>query len=511
MKLLTALKRVSIGLLTAAVLIGSVPTASFAAEETETESTEAATAAEGEETSEEGASSGTVTPSNIATNIDGKYIALTFPDSEVPSGFTTTTVDYNGSQVELAQMTAKSSTLGAEGLTVTLAYLTDADGSNGEFYVCDTANNAKMSDMIKINGINGHYIIVLSPGDNVVGPDGFTKKDLKWGSKSATAWSLPPEVSTDDDSSEESSEGSETASAFKLTETVYAADDILSAGVENSDTSSTAATETEGEAATAATTAAGSTELDESAQEAAMLALDELSHTNASGFIEAQPDEFCLLYAIDDQTNLGFYLYDIKNETYQRYIDINHGETDTTKKYRKLSRTRLFIIIVLVAIIVIMLFVLINMLVGRRGDDGYEEEEELPKKRKRPAKRVRDYEEDEEEERPIRRKKAAPKKRVAEDDEEPVKPRKKKTVRRTEDDVPMERNRAESEVDWENMEITAGIPVKKVNKAAAAAKKSKARNVDMDEDERPVRRKTRKRQDYDFDEDFDFEFLDIKK
>lgn len=504
MKLLTALKRVSIGVLTTAVLIGSVPTTSFAAEETDAESTENVSA-EGEDVSEEASSSDSVTPSNIATNIDGKYIALTFPDSEVPNGFTTTTVEYGGSTVELAQMQAKSSTLGAEGMTVTLAYLTDADGSNGDFYICDTANNAKMSDMIKINGVNGHYIIVLSPGDNVVGPDGFTKKDLKWGNKSATAWSLPPEVSTDEDSSDESNEGSETASAFKLTETVYAADDILSAGVGNDDSSaSTAAAEDE------TSQTASTTQLDESAQEAAMLALDEISHTNASGFIEAQPNEFCLLYAIDDQTNLGFYLYDIKNETFQRYIDINHGETDTTKKYRKLSRTRLFIIIILVAIIVIMAFVLINVLVGRKGGDDYEEEEELPRKKKRPSKKMRDYEEDEDE-RPIRKKKAAPKRKIEEvEEDEPVRPRKKKTVRRT-DDVPMERNRAESEVDWENMEITAGIPVKKVNKAATAAKKSRVRDVDMDEDERPVRRKTRKRQDYDFDEDFDFEFLDIKK
>ena len=136
----------------------------------------------------------TVTPSSITTNIDGKYLALTFPASELPQGFAVKTVDYQGEDVMLAYITAKSSVIGAEGLTVYLAYLTDENGQNGEFYLCDTTENARMSDMIKIDGADGRFIIVLDPGDNVVGPVGFSRHKLQWGRKTAVAWSLPEDT-----------------------------------------------------------------------------------------------------------------------------------------------------------------------------------------------------------------------------------------------------------------------------------------------------------------------------
>ena len=513
MKLTAILKKTMLTMLTASMLIGAVPVGTFADEVTSEETDAALT--------EESAGNTEVTPSSIATNIKGKFIALTFPDTEVPLGFSTYTVDYEGEQVELAQMKTKSATLGAEGLTVTLAYLTDADGSNGEFYICDTTNNAEMSDMIKIDGINGHYIIVLDPKDNIVGPDGFIKKDLKWGSKKATAWSLPAEVSTDEDSSEESienkkekskkkskdsseEEGSSEseASVFSFTQKVYAAEDVLN--------------ETTEAASTEAASAEASSTLDESAQEAAMLALEEIAHTNAAGLVAAQTTDFCLLYALDDQCNLGFYLYDIKNGTYQRYVDVPHGETDTTKKYRKLSRTRLFIIVVLVVVVVILMFALVNLLLGgaRFGvprkdsyeDDEDDEEDEIEAIRSRVAKkekaRIQGRNPREVEGVKVSRSSKASK---------PSRPAKSKKFdeREYEDDVPMERNRVAEEVDWENMEITAGIPTKTVRKATEK-KQSRNSGFDFEDDEiRP--KKTRKRQDYDFDEDFDFEFLDIKK
>ena len=73
-----------------------------------------------------------------------------------------------------------------------------------------------MSDMIKIDGKGDSYIIVLDPGDNVVGPDGFTKHNLQWGNKSATAWSLPVETVSDEEDSEGSSEVSSEASLFSV-------------------------------------------------------------------------------------------------------------------------------------------------------------------------------------------------------------------------------------------------------------------------------------------------------
>ena len=520
MKRNSILKRGMISLLLSALLIGSVPTNAFAEEvaaESEMTDEEAQAAAEAAQAALE-----TVTPSDITTNIDGKYLALTFPASEVPAGFSVITIEYQGQNVQIAQMTCKSATIGAEGLTITLAYLTDADGSNGEFYLCDTTENARMSDMIKIDGKDDSYIIVLDPGDNVVGPDGFTKHNLQWGNKSATAWSLPPETASDEEDSEGSSEVSSEASLFSVK--AYAEEEsglLVGAGAElsgedggaavpvddpNSETEPAAhISGEEGEAAggeaeangeVSAETgdaAAASTEVDDNA----MLALEEIAHTNLSGLIQAQPKEFCLLYAVDESGNLGFYLYDITRGTYQRYVDIPHGESAVIAKYKKLSRSRLLIIVVLVIMLVIMIFLFINMMLGKRGrgrnddmsDDDDEDEAAI---RKRVARKTRaGRAERENRERPRR-------------EEKPARRKKREGSHRSyeEDEMPVERNKAEDEVDWENMEVTAGIPTKKVRAATDEM-------TEIEESSASVRRKPS--QDYDLDEDFDFEFLNIKK
>ena len=248
----------------------------------------------------------------------------------------------------LAYIVSKSATIGAEGMTVYLAYLTDGNGSNGEFYLCDTTENARMSDLIKIDGANGRYIIVLDPGDNVVGPDGFSQHKLQWGSKTATAWSLPKEtVEEEEESTEEVKDA--VKDAFLPTK-VFAAELNLNAG------EAAAVGIDPTKSRDSADAGSDSKEADENA----MLTLDAIAHTNASGLIQAQPKEFCLLYAIDESGNLGFYLYDIERGTYQRYVDIPKGESKTLTKYKKLSRMRLFIIIVLAIILVILIFVLIN-------------------------------------------------------------------------------------------------------------------------------------------------------
>ena len=100
------------------------------------EGAEGAEGAEGEMPDEgdaaaEVSSGDTVTPGTIVAN-NGMYIANSFPASYLPSGFRKQTVAYQGQNIELAYMDASN------GL-VTLAYLTDASGSYGDFYLCDTA------------------------------------------------------------------------------------------------------------------------------------------------------------------------------------------------------------------------------------------------------------------------------------------------------------------------------------------------------------------------------------
>ena len=158
MKKQSALRKAALSFFAAMFIMSStLGTCVYAEEAAEAVEDAEVSEEEGGEDAENAVSSEGVTPSSIATNIDGKFIALSFPDSEVPFGFSTFTVDYAGETVELAQRVTKSATLGAEGLTITLAYLTNADGSDGEFYLCDTTNNATMSDMIKIDGASGRY------------------------------------------------------------------------------------------------------------------------------------------------------------------------------------------------------------------------------------------------------------------------------------------------------------------------------------------------------------------
>ncbi|MCR4591137.1 MAG: hypothetical protein K5668_10005 [Lachnospiraceae bacterium] len=460
----------------------------------------------------------TVVPSDISTNIDGKYLALSFPASEVPEGFAVKTVDYQGQQVMLAYMTSKSATIGAAGLTVTLAYLTDENGGNGEFYLCDTTENAKMSDMIMIDGAPGRYIIILDPGDNVVGPDGFSKHRLQWGSKTATAWSLPEQTVEEEESEKDGSEKDEKsdkeedeskkeASLFGVK--VYAAELNLNAGeaarggsagdvsaapaddgAEAVDMPAEDSGDDGGAAVDNPAVEDSGDKVDNSAMgdsgedDNSMLTLDSIAHTNASGLIQAQPKEFCLLYAIDESGNLGFYLYDIERGTYQRYVDIPKGESETLTKYKKLSRTRLFIIIVLAIFLVISLFVLVNMMLNRRGDE-YDEDEEDP-----------------EEEAMRKRAKAKERKNIGRGEraylleDEP------------EDDEDFEDDYEEDdEDDYEDEDEDEYEDDEEEDEPEGPRESVRHRSITR----KDIRQEKRSKPEFDFDEDFDFEFLDVKK
>ncbi len=325
-------------------------------------------------------SEGGIVPGTVQAD-NGKYIAVSFPDSIMPAGFTSTTVPYEGTEVKLAQMQTNSTTIGAEGMVVTLAYLTDEGGANGDFYLCDVTENAHMSDMIMVHGVEDNYIIILDPGDNINGPDGFTKRKLKWGSKTAVAWALPEDTASEEEEKEEKEEEEEEDKESRsfFTERVYA-DELPGVG---------------------AGAGGGSDEIDEAAEKAMSdyIAESDIAHTNAAGLIQAQPDDFCLLYAVSESGDVGFYLYDIKFKTYQRYVEIPHGESATLAKYRKQSRIRLFIIAGLILVLIVLVFLLINtMLRTRRGgvNEGYREREENIRVRHR--RRVREEEEEDEDE-----------------------------------------------------------------------------------------------------------------
>ncbi len=377
-------RRWKAALLAAAIMVTAVPfgaqTKIYAEEEIAAEGAEGEVPegevleGEGELPAEESMS--TVTPGTILAN-NGLYIANTFPDSMMPDGFHRQTVAYEGQNIDLAFMDNGNN-------LVVLAYLTDATGTVGDFYLCDTAT-AMMSDYVKFDGGNGKYLIVLDPGDNVNPPAGFTKANLNVNGKTVIAWTLPTGESSEEEEKKES--------AIRLTEQVYAAGLDIGAGAAGGNgeeaPAETSEAVPEGEPSSEPVPDGG---YDASAAEAAAAAAAaEVAaaavETDGSGFIKARPADFFLVYGIDQSGLQGFYLYDTLGQTYQRYLEIDTGESETTAKYRKSAQIRLFIIAGLIVFAVVLLFIIVNMaLSGRkstRGDDEDDDDVEAMKKRVR--------------------------------------------------------------------------------------------------------------------------------
>ncbi|MCR5488086.1 MAG: hypothetical protein K6F35_11290 [Lachnospiraceae bacterium] len=328
-------------------------------------------AAEGEMPAEEAAAQdqGTVMPGTILAN-NGLYIANTFPDSMMPEGFHRQTVAYEGQNIDLAFMDNGNN-------LVVLAYLTDASGMTGDFYLCDTAT-AMMTDYVKFDGGNGKFLIVLDPGDNVNPPAGFNRANLNVNNKVVVAWTLPDGTSAEEEKSEEA--------RLRFTETVYGAGLDIGAGAAGAGGNDAEAAPVE--AAPAEEAPAEAAPAEEPAQEAAPdvdVAAAQAAEaqaasieTDASGFIKALPSQFFLVYGIDQSGLQGFYLYDTLGQTYQRYVEIDYGESEETEKFRKSAQIRLFIIAGLVVFAVVLLFIIINMaLSGRKGGSGgYDEDDD---------------------------------------------------------------------------------------------------------------------------------------
>ena len=336
-----------------------------------------------------------VTPGTILAN-NGLYIANTFPDSLMPVGFHRQTVAYQGQNIDLAYMDNSDQ--------VVLAYLTDMTGAVGDFYLCDTAT-ATMSDYIRLEGGNGTFLIILDPGDNINGPVGFTKTMATINNKSITAWALPNgNASTGEEDKE---------ARLSFGETVYAADLGIGIGAGGGDSAAAAGDAAAGTAGDGTATvidnsytdgttvdpaAAGGTAADATAAAAAgdyaAAAAAEVAAANvvtdAAGFVKAQPSEFYLVYGVDYNGAQGFFLYDTLGQTYQRYVEIDMGESEETAKYRKSAQIRLFIIAGLILFAVVLIFLIINMsLGGKKGSRNYDDDDVEEVKRRVKSKEKR--------------------------------------------------------------------------------------------------------------------------
>ncbi|MBQ2454380.1 MAG: hypothetical protein II497_08020 [Lachnospiraceae bacterium] len=351
----------------------------------------------------------TVTPGSIMAN-NGMYIANTFPDSYLPSGFRKQTVAYQGQNVDLAYMDAS-------GGAVTLAYLTDASGSFGDFYLCDTAT-ATMSDYVRFEGGNDRFLIVLNPSGVSV-PDGFVPASLTVNGKSVQAWvySEDGDSSSKDDKDDDKNKDEDKdedkdkdkdkkgglLGLFGSLAPVKAYAGELDLGVG-------AGAETgapEGAApATVDPAAADPATADPAAATGGDTEVADLTSSSQAAGGEASPGDFFLIYGMDQSGSQGFYLFDSVGQTYQRYVALGAGESDELAAAKKTARTRLFIICGLAVLALVLLILVINMaLSGRRGDDDYydydddyeEMKRRVEKKSKRSSgglRRNKDYDDD---------------------------------------------------------------------------------------------------------------------
>lgn len=509
-------KKLQIGIMAwmmASAIVFSAPLKTFAEQESETIEADAeGAAAEGavdengnpvdengnpvEAAPTESAPQGGVVMSGLPSN-NGKVIASQFPEEYIPEGFHKSTCTYEGQTIEIAYMDNGNG-------EVVLAYLADADGSNGDFYLCDI-NTAEMSDFVQIYGGEGKYIIVLDPRDMVVAPAGFTKANLQWYGKSVSAWLLPGNGTGEEEEQKDEAKASvpalfEACAGAGRTMTVYAAgadgDEAGESGEDTADESQSAGASSEAE--------------------------------DGSGVVAADPSQYFMVYAINQDGVIGFYLYDTSEGTYQRYVQVDSGEGTTVDKYRSSAQNRLIVIAVLAVALVICLFVMINLILKQRDRDDYEDEDdeddeddEMEQMRRRVAKKEKSHI------RTGRRELNYLLDMDDEDDEED-----------DEDDEDME----DEEPDWEHMQISmpeprqnAGrrreepAPVRAMERRPAARQTVSAPSPARTAPQRPASPQpvskrpvsarpaaakpttSRKasRQKPDLDEDFEFEFLDI--
>ena len=233
----------------------------------------------------------------IAINGTEKMLSTTFPNEILPTSFHKADFTYQEQLLESAQFDMGD---------LTLLYVTDAGGANGEFCIYNQAADT-FTDFVTINGIESKYIIIMSPDESVVVPDGFTKATLQWNGKSLQAYAI-------------------TSSSVVTGEAEEGANGTTANGISTSD--------------------------------------------------------FFLLYALSSEGNQGWYLYDMKEGTYQRYLELDAAGAEEasvldvfdsdTNSYKSQSHTRLIVICVMAVVMLVMIILLINLFLKLREFQSYE-------------------------------------------------------------------------------------------------------------------------------------------
>ena len=121
-----------------------------------------------------------VEPGTIVSTDGSKLISTVFADEYMPALFHKTTTIYEGQTVEAASFDMAD---------LTLLYVTDNTGENGNFNIYDPATGS-LQDFKMIQGIENRYIIIMNAPDSVQAPNGFTKAALQWDGLTLEAYAV---------------------------------------------------------------------------------------------------------------------------------------------------------------------------------------------------------------------------------------------------------------------------------------------------------------------------------
>ena len=286
--------------------------------------------------------------SSVASN--GKYIAAAFPDSFIPDGFYAEEVTHEDGRIELLRM--NNDTAGK----VVLTYLANQDATDGDFYFFDS-DTGEVSDYLMLKD-GDHFIVILDTADQIVAPAGFVKAGITRDGKSVNGWVIA-----------KGSDGEKNASIGVTNP--FAPVDVYAAGVDGLlNSTSDQGSEAE-EAGSSSEDVQGAEDMQgdaAGAYEGAVSSDDDSEYTAPNG-------DFFLVYAIDDEGYVGFFLCDKEREcAFMRYTAVNSGAPVLTGL--QANATLLFIIVIVLAVfLLISIFVIVNMVIARRDDD-YDDDED---------------------------------------------------------------------------------------------------------------------------------------
>lgn len=219
---------------------------------------------------------------------------------------------------------------------VRLLYLTAGDGTSADFRVYYDDQD-EFIDFLQLKNTDGKFIFPVRYQAQIKIPDSYTDSFLPWGDKVIDCFIYSELVVKDDKASDIS--GTDTADETGA-----------GAAVEGSSTDTTPADTGDNEV------------------------------------------EFYLIYAMNNEGKEGFYLYDIVEGTYQRYVerDTSYELDQSYFKYKDVAHQRFAIMCILGVALVIAVFVIINMAIKnselksdlglsgkkRKGTDEDDEEED---------------------------------------------------------------------------------------------------------------------------------------